>query len=124
VITGASRGIGAASALLLAKQGFAVVDWVGDHFQALVSANERALQSLTENPSRAVDYVAWFLDRLTREEAQRYYERYVGPYFVPGRKADLTAAQQAIDAVASELGVAPAAADAMYELAGQLAQQS
>src|SRR5580698_6101275 len=93
-----------------AEEGFHVLAWVGDHFQiptvgivvdpthipldspalqALARANERALQLLVEKPSRAVDYVAWFLDRLTREEAQRYYEDYVGPYFVPGRTADL-----------------------------------
>ncbi len=110
--------------------------WVGDHFQiptvgvvvdpvhipldspalqALVRANQRALRFLAEQPSRAVDYVNWFLDRLTRDEAQRYYERYVGPYFVPGRQVDLTAAQQAIDAVAAELGVASAAAEEMYQ---------
>jgi hypothetical protein len=64
--------------------------------------------------------VCWFLDRLTREEAEQYYGRYVGPYFVPGRKADLAMAQQAIDAVAGELGVESVAASAMYGLAGTL----
>jgi hypothetical protein len=63
--------------------------------------------------------VARFLDRLTREEAQRYYKDFVGPYFVPGRTADLDMAQQAIDAVAAELGIAPVAAEAMYGLAGK-----
>jgi ABC-type nitrate/sulfonate/bicarbonate transport system substrate-binding protein len=123
-----------------AEEGFHVLAWVGDHFQiptvgvvvdpthiplgspalqALARANERALQLLVEKPSKAVDYVAWFLDRLTREEAQRYYEDYVGPYFVPGRTADLDMAQQAIDAVAAELGIAAVAAEAMYGLAGK-----
>jgi ABC-type nitrate/sulfonate/bicarbonate transport system substrate-binding protein len=123
-----------------AEEGFHLLAWVGDHFQiptvgivvdpdripldspavlALVRANERALRFLTENPGRAIDYVGWFLDRLTRDEAQQYYEHYVGPYFVPGRRADLAAAQQAIDAVAAELGVAPVAADAMYGRAGR-----
>jgi NAD(P)-dependent dehydrogenase (short-subunit alcohol dehydrogenase family) len=156
VITGASRGIGAATALVLAEKRFRVVVnyrssaqeadevvgavKVGDHFQiptvgvvadpthipldspalqALARANECALQLLAEKPSKAVDYVAWFLDRLTREEAQQYYEDYVGPYFVPGRTADLDMAQQAIDAVAAELGIAPVAAEAMYGLAGK-----
>src|SRR5690348_17432165 len=50
----------------------------------------------------SVDYVSWFLDRLTREEAEQYYGRYVRPYFVPGRKADLAMAQRAIEAVAGE----------------------
>jgi hypothetical protein len=87
--------------------------------QALARANERALQLFVEKPSRAVDYVARFLDRLTREEAQRYYEDYVGPYFVPGRTADLDMAQQAIDAVAAELDLAAVPAEAMYGLAGK-----
>jgi hypothetical protein len=58
--------------------------------------------------------VASFLDRLTRDEAQRYYERYIGPYFTPDGQVDLNIAQQAIDAVAAELGVAAVAADAIY----------
>jgi ABC-type nitrate/sulfonate/bicarbonate transport system substrate-binding protein len=123
------------------EEGFHLLAWVGDHFQiptvgivvdpsripldstallALARANERALRLIVENPSRAVDYVAWFLDRLTREEAQRYYDRYVGPYFVPGRKADLDATQRAVDAVAGELGVEPVPAAPMYGLAGTL----
>jgi ABC-type nitrate/sulfonate/bicarbonate transport system substrate-binding protein len=118
-----------------AEEGFHVLAWVGDHFpiptvgvvvdpshlspdspavQALVRANQRALRFLADQPDRAVDYVNWFLDRLTRVEAQQYYERYVGPYFVPGRRVDLAAAQQAVDAVAAELGVASAAAEEMY----------
>jgi ABC-type nitrate/sulfonate/bicarbonate transport system substrate-binding protein len=118
------------------EEGFHVLAWVGDHFQiptvgvvvdpahiqpdspaprALVRANQRALQFLAGNPSRAVDYVAWFLDRLTRDEAQRHYERYVGPYFLPDRKVDLNAAQQAVDAVAAELGVASVAAREFYQ---------
>ncbi len=117
------------------EEGFHVLAWVGDHFpiptvgvvvdpvhipldspalQALVRANQRALRTLVEQPSRAVDYVAWFLDRLTREEARQYYERYVGPYFTPDRRVDRAVAQQAIDAVAAELGVAAVAADAIY----------
>jgi ABC-type nitrate/sulfonate/bicarbonate transport system substrate-binding protein len=117
------------------EEGFHVLAWVGDHFQiptvgvvvdpvhipldspalqALVRANQRALRFLAEQPTRAVDYVAWFLDRLTRDEAQRHYERYVGPYFVPDRQVDLSSGQHAIDAVAAELGVAAVAADAFY----------
>ena len=49
---------------------------------------------MPNNPSLAVHYIAWFLDRLTRDEAQRYYERYVGPYFTPDRRVDLNIAQQ------------------------------
>jgi hypothetical protein len=83
--------------------------------QALVRANQRALRFLAEQPRRAVDYVNWFLDRLTRDEAQQYYERYIGPYFVPGRKVDLNVVQQAVDAVAGELGVASVAAAEIYQ---------
>jgi ABC-type nitrate/sulfonate/bicarbonate transport system substrate-binding protein len=118
------------------EEGFHVLAWVGDHFQiptvgvvvdpahlppggpavrALVRANQRALRFFTENPSRAVDYIAWFLDRLTRAEVQRHYERYVGPYFVPGREVDLSAAQHAVDAVAAEIGVAPTPAADFYQ---------
>jgi hypothetical protein len=117
------------------EEGFHVLAWVGDHFQiptvgvvvdpvhtpvespalqGLQRANQRALQFLVDQPSRAVDYVNWFLDRLTRDEAQRYYERYIGPYFIPGRQVDLTAVQQAVDAVAAELGVASALAEETY----------
>jgi ABC-type nitrate/sulfonate/bicarbonate transport system substrate-binding protein len=118
------------------EEGFHVLAWVGDHFQiptvgvvvdpvhipldspaaqALVRANQRALRFLAEQPRRAVDYVNWFLDRLTRDEAQQYYERYIGPYFVPGHKVDLNVAQQAVDAVAGELGVGSVAAAEMYQ---------
>ncbi|HEX9175934.1 MAG TPA: ABC transporter substrate-binding protein [Mycobacterium sp.] len=118
-----------------AEEGFHLLAWVGDHFQiptvgvavdpvhipldspalqALVRANQRALRTLAEQPSLAVDYIARFLDRLTRDEAQQYYERYVGPYFTPDRQVDLSIAQQAIAAVAAELGVAAVAADAIY----------
>ena len=117
------------------EEGFHVLAWVGDYFpiptvgvavdpahipldspalQALVRANQRALQTIAEQPSRAVDYVAWFLNRLTRDEARQYYERYIGPYFTPDRQVDLNIAQQAIDAVAGELGLASVAADAIY----------
>jgi hypothetical protein len=66
------------------------------------------------HPATVVDYIASFLNRLTRDEAQQYYEHYIGPYFSPDGQADLTIARQAIDAVAAELGVAPIAADEIY----------
>ena len=117
------------------EEGFRVLAWVGDHFQiptvgvavdpvhipldspalqALVRANRRALRTIAAQPRLAVDYIASFLNRLTRDEAQRYYERYVGPYFTPDGQVDLNIAQQAIDAVAAELGVASVAADEIY----------
>jgi hypothetical protein len=80
-----------------------------------VRANQRALRTLAEQPDLAVDYIASFLNRLTRVEAQQHYERYVGPYFTSDGQVDLDIAQQAIDAVAAELGVGPAAADEIYQ---------
>ncbi|OBI52726.1 ABC transporter substrate-binding protein [Mycobacterium sp. E787] len=127
------------------EEGFHLLAWVGDHFpiptvgvavdpahipldspavQALVRANQRALRTLAENPGRAVDYIASFLDRLTCAEAQQYYDRYIGPYFLPDRRVDLDIAQQAIDAVAAEFGVASVAADEMYGPASSPAGQA
>ena len=83
--------------------------------QALVRANQRALRTIAEQPDLAVEYIAAFLNRLTRDEAQQYYERYIGPYFTPDGQVDLTVAQQGIDAVAAEIGVAPVAADQIYQ---------
>jgi ABC-type nitrate/sulfonate/bicarbonate transport system substrate-binding protein len=120
------------------EEGFHLLAWVGDHFQipsvgvavdpmhipldspalqALVRANQRALRTIAEQPGVAVDYIASFLNRLTRDEVQQYYERYVSPYFTTGGRVDLKVAQQAIDAVATELGVASVAADEIYQLA-------
>ena len=119
-----------------AEEGFHLLAWVGDHFQiptvgvavdpahipldspalqALVRANQRALRTIAEQPDLAVDYIASFLNRLTREETQQYYERYIGPFFTPDGKVDLNIARQAIDAVATELGVASVAADEIYQ---------
>ena len=118
------------------EEGFHLLAWVGDHFQiptvgvavdpvhipldnpalqALVRANNRALRTIAEQPRLAVDYIASFLQRLTRDEEQRHYERYVGPYFTPDGQVDLNIARQAIDAVAAELGVASVAADEIYQ---------
>ena len=83
--------------------------------QALVRANQRALRTIAEQPDLAVDYIASFLNRLTRDEAQRHYERYVGPYFTRDGQVDLDIARHAIDAVAAEFGVASVAADEIYQ---------
>jgi hypothetical protein len=83
--------------------------------QALVRANNRALQTIVEQPSLAIDYIATFLDRLTRDEVQQYYERYIGPYFTVDGQVDLGIAQQGIDAVAAELGLAPIPAEEIYQ---------
>jgi ABC-type nitrate/sulfonate/bicarbonate transport system substrate-binding protein len=117
---------------VVAEEGFSVLSWVGDHFQiptvgiavdtarialddpalqALVRANRRALVTIAEQPRLAVDYIATFLGRLTSEESQQYYERYIGPYFTSDGRVDLTVAQH----VATELGVASPSADQMYQ---------
>jgi hypothetical protein len=82
--------------------------------QALVRANQRALLTIAEQPQLAVDYIASFLGRLTRDEVQRYYKRYIGPYFTSDGRVDLNLAQHAVDAVVTELGVAAASVDQMY----------
>jgi hypothetical protein len=80
----------------------------------LVRANERALRTLADQPKLAVDYIAGFLNRVTNEEAKRYYEHYVGPYFTADGRVDLDVARQAIAAVAAELGVAAVDAETVY----------
>jgi ABC-type nitrate/sulfonate/bicarbonate transport system substrate-binding protein len=118
------------------EEGFRLLAWVGDHFQiptvgvavdpvhipldspalqALARANNRALQTLAGQPRVAIDYVASFLDRLPRDEARRFYERYIGPYFTPDGQVDLDIAQRGIDAVAAELCVATVAAKEIYQ---------
>ncbi|MGH3642727.1 MAG: ABC transporter substrate-binding protein [Mycobacterium sp.] len=117
------------------EEGFHLLAWVGDHFQiptvgiavdpahvpldspalqALVRANERALRTLAEQPTLAVDYIAGFLNRVTHDEAKQYYERYVGPYFSADGRVDLDVAQRAIAGVAAELGVAAVDAETVY----------
>ncbi|BBX86580.1 ABC transporter substrate-binding protein [Mycolicibacterium aubagnense] len=117
------------------EEGFHVLAWVGDHFQiptvgiavdpahnpidspavqALVRANRRALKLLAEQPDLAVRYVASFLNRMTHDEVQCYYERYIQPYYTSDGHVDAAVASRAIDAVAAELGVPTAAADAIY----------
>jgi hypothetical protein len=58
-----------------------------------------------------------FLDRLTRDEVQRYYERYIGPHFTSDGHVDLNIARQRIGAVAAELRVASIATDEIYQSA-------
>jgi ABC-type nitrate/sulfonate/bicarbonate transport system substrate-binding protein len=118
------------------EEGFHLLAWVGDHFQiptvgvavdpvhiplhspalqALVRANQRALRTIADKPGLAVDYIASFLNRLTRDEAQRHYDRYIGPHFTPDGQVDLNIAKRAIDAVAAELGVPLVPAEEVYQ---------
>ncbi len=119
-----------------AEEGFSVLAWVGDHFQiptvgiavdtariplddpalqALVRANRRALRTIAERPPVVLDYLASFLGRATREEARRFHERYLGPYYTSDGRVDLSVVQRAVGAVAAELGVAAASVDPMYQ---------
>ena len=112
--------------------------WVGDHFQIptvgiavdpariplddpalrrVLRANRRALLTIAEEPQLAVDYIASFLWRLTRDEVQRYYEHYIGPYFTSDGRVDLNVAGPAVEAVATELDVSAASAHQIYEAA-------
>jgi ABC-type nitrate/sulfonate/bicarbonate transport system substrate-binding protein len=120
------------------EEGFHVLAWVGDHFQiptvgiavdpthnpidssavqALVRANQRALKAMADQPELAITYIASFLNRMTRAEVQRYYERYIQPYYTADGKVDLDVGRRALDTVAAELGVASISADAFYTLA-------
>ncbi len=117
------------------EEGFHLLAWIGDHLQiptvgvavdpthipldspalqALVRANQRALRTIVEQPDLAVGYIASFLNRLTRDEAEQYYERYIRPHFIPDGQVDLDIAQHGIDALAAEIGVASVAADLIY----------
>jgi ABC-type nitrate/sulfonate/bicarbonate transport system substrate-binding protein len=122
------------------EEGFSVLSWLGDDFQiptvgiavdaahiplddsalqALVRANRQALRTIVEQPHLAAGYMASFLGRLTSEEAQQHYDRYVGPYFTTGGRVDLDIAQRAVAAVVTELGIsattaAAATVDQMY----------
>ena len=82
-----------------------------------VRANKRAILKIAERPQLAVDYIATFLDRPTRDEVQRSYDRYIGPYFTSDGRVDKYVAQHAVDAVATELGAAAASVDQMYQSA-------
>jgi ABC-type nitrate/sulfonate/bicarbonate transport system substrate-binding protein len=117
------------------EEGFHALAWVGDFFeiptvgvavdasrlppdstavQAVVRANHRALRTMADRPELAIAYLASFLDRLTPDEAQRHYERYIGPHFTADGRVDLDIATRAVDAVAAELGVAPIPAEQIY----------
>jgi ABC-type nitrate/sulfonate/bicarbonate transport system substrate-binding protein len=117
------------------EEGFHVLAWVGDHFQiptvgiavdptrhpidspavrALVRANQRALKTMADQPDTAVSYIASFLNRMTRDEVQHYYERYIHPYYTADGRVDVEVARHGADAVAAELGAASVSADAFY----------
>ncbi|MEM5327749.1 ABC transporter substrate-binding protein [Paraburkholderia sp. JHI2823] len=120
---------------IAAEEGLTLLSWVGDHFQiptvgiavdrsrialddpalqAVVRANKRALRTIAEQPRVAVKHIASLLNRLTMEEAQQHYERYVRPWFTGDGKVNPEAVREGVAAVAAELGVSAADADQMY----------
>ncbi|MGA8546124.1 MAG: ABC transporter substrate-binding protein [Mycobacterium sp.] len=117
------------------EDGFHVLAWVGDHFQiptvgiavdpthnpidspavqGLVRANQRALETMADQPDLAARYIASFLNRMTHQEVHRYYERYIHPYYTSDGRVDLAVGRRAIDAIAAELGVPSIPAEAFY----------
>ncbi len=48
-------------------------------------------------------------------KAQQHDERYIGPYFNSDGRVDISVAQHAVDAVATEFGVASLSADHMRQ---------
>jgi hypothetical protein len=69
---------------------------------------------MADQPVLAVRYIASFLNRMTHQEVQRYYERYIHPYYTSDGRVDLDVGRRAVDAVAAELGVTSISADAFY----------
>ncbi|WP_062992915.1 ABC transporter substrate-binding protein [Nocardia anaemiae] len=111
---------------IAAECGWRIVAWVGDHFQiptvgvaadpthvqpdgpaiqAVVRAHRRALQVIHNDPDTTVRYLRTFLGRHTEAEVRAHYETFIAPYFTTDGRADLTVADNAITAVAAELGV-------------------
>ena len=82
---------------------------------ATVEGTRLTEQDRRTQPQLAVNYIASFLGRLTRDEVQRYYERYIGPYFTSDGRVDKNVAKHAVDAVDAELGVATAFVDQIYQ---------
>ncbi|MFF4116625.1 ABC transporter substrate-binding protein [Streptomyces sp. NPDC001714] len=109
-----------------AEHGWHVLAWVGDHFriptvgvavdptfispdapavQAVVRAHRRALQVIHDDPDTTVRHMRTFLGGQTAQEARAHYDTFIAPYFTTDGQADLTVGDEAITAVAAELGV-------------------
>ena len=72
-------------------------------------------QLLSESRTKPNFVATLTFGRLTRDEVQRYYERYIAPYFTSDGRVDKNVAQHAVAAFATELGVAAASVDQMYQ---------
>nr|WP_235010061.1 SDR family NAD(P)-dependent oxidoreductase [Mycobacterium sp. 3519A] len=90
MITGASRGIGAATALVFAERGFRVVVIIRRlELGAARRQAGRRIALMAEKPGVAADYIATLIPRLTQNKAQRHCERYVHPYLTADGRVDL-----------------------------------
>jgi NitT/TauT family transport system substrate-binding protein len=109
------------------EYGLKVLGWIGDYFQvptvgiavdpsfipldspalrAVVRANRRALNTIVHQPDVAVGHMHHgFLGRHTAEEVRRHYDLFIAPYFSDDGHVDLRVGNEAIVAVAEELGV-------------------
>ena len=138
LITAASRGIGVVTVLLLVRLACPVVvdhsastPQSGEEIVATtaaagsiavaikpdvtVSKNVTAMADEISQQWRGTDVLVH--SALTRDEVRRSYEHYIGPYFTSDGQADLEIVNHAVDTVATELGVAPASVDQMYQAA-------
>jgi NitT/TauT family transport system substrate-binding protein len=120
-----------------ADYGLKVLGWIGDYFQvptvgiavdpthipldspalhAVVRANRRALHTIVHQPDLAVAYMHHgFLGRHTVDEVRHHYDQFVAPCFSDDGHADRQIGDDAITAVAEELGVtATFGAEDMY----------
>jgi hypothetical protein len=107
--------------------GLKMLGWIGDYFQvptvgiavdptylpldspalhAVVRANRRALHTIEHRPEVAVAHMHHgFLGRHTTAEVRHHYDRFIAPYFSDDGHVDLKIGDDAITAVAQELGV-------------------
>jgi hypothetical protein len=69
---------------------------------------------MADQPELAISYIASFLNRMTRDEVQQYYERYIHPYYTSDGRVNIEVARHAAAAVAAELGVESVPAGAFY----------
>ncbi|MFF7475139.1 ABC transporter substrate-binding protein [Streptomyces sp. NPDC008092] len=125
-----------------AEHGWNVLAWVGDHFriptvgvavdptfippdapavQAVVRAHRRALQVIHDDPDTTVRHMRTFLGGQTAQEARAHYDTFIAPYFTTDGHTDLTVGDEAIAAVAAELGVPAGVAAADFYRTGTTA---
>ncbi|MEU7629501.1 hypothetical protein AB0C34_05885 [Nocardia sp. NPDC049220] len=60
---------------------------------------------IDNDPDTTVQHIQTFLGRHTAAEVRTHYNRFIAPYFTTDGQADLTVADTAITAVATELAV-------------------